>query len=79
MKKGLALRFKKNAQGRVRVVCKEKCSWMLYARKGQDEVFKVKSYKPKHKCCKKNTSKMVTCDFLANHFKSRITSQPNIT
>lgn len=87
MKKGLALRFKKNGRERVRVmckgedpwVCKSGCFWILYASKGQDYIFKIKSYEPKHKCCRTNKSKMVTYEFLAKHFRNKIIFQCNIT
>ncbi|KAL9401887.1 hypothetical protein Peur_005736 [Populus x canadensis] len=52
VKKGYDLRFRKNDSEEVRAWCKPGYYLMLYASKNQEEVFQIKTSKPKHKCFK---------------------------
>ena len=79
VKKGYDLRFRKNDSEEVRAWCKPGYYFMLYASKNQEEVFQIKTYKPKHKCFKVSHSRTVTTKILAAHFRERVLSRISIT
>lgn len=79
VKKGYDLRFRKNDSEEVRAWCKPGYYFMLYASKNKEEVFQIKTYKPKHKCFKVSHRRTVTTKILAEHFRERVLSRISIT
>ncbi|GKV23661.1 hypothetical protein SLEP1_g33365 [Rubroshorea leprosula] len=80
VRKGCPLIHIKNEPKRQRFVCKAGlCSWEIYASfEKRDDNFKVKSYYPKHTCFRNPNNKMMTCEMVAEYFKSRIYATPFI-
>ncbi|XP_075091562.1 uncharacterized protein LOC142171762 [Nicotiana tabacum] len=74
------LTIRPNEKDRVRVKGKgAKCNWELYASIYGDSCdFIMKKYHPAHKCNTKNKNKLCTSKYIANKYKDRIISQPNI-
>ncbi|GKU87094.1 hypothetical protein SLEP1_g1545 [Rubroshorea leprosula] len=74
VRKGCPFIHIKNEPKRQRFVCKSGlCSWEIYASfEKRDDSFKVKSYYPEHTCFKNPNNKMMTCEMVAEYFKSRI-------
>lgn len=65
---------------KVRVKCKGKgYEWLLYASFDRDSGdFIVKTYKPKHKCIRKNKNNLCDAQFIGRIFKEKIVSQLDI-
>ncbi|GKU94941.1 hypothetical protein SLEP1_g8362 [Rubroshorea leprosula] len=74
VRKGCPLIHIRNEPKRQRFVCKSGlCSWEIYASfEKRDDGCKVKSYYPEHTCFRNPNNKMMTCEMVAEYFKSRI-------
>ncbi|XP_060178268.1 uncharacterized protein LOC132608224 [Lycium barbarum] len=79
LQRGVQLEKFVNEPKKVRVRCRDRCPWLLYAsldKKTND--FMIKTYNPKHRCVKTTGNYMCNAKFLSKHYKNRITEQPNI-
>ncbi|KAF4400221.1 hypothetical protein G4B88_019430 [Cannabis sativa] len=71
LREGKDIFFKKNDPHRVRAQCKGvNCRWMCYAFKIDDSpTFVIKSYEAEHKCCRTNSNRWATAQWLSAKYR----------
>ncbi|KAF4393881.1 hypothetical protein F8388_018372 [Cannabis sativa] len=71
--------FKKNDPHRVRAQCKGvNCPWMCYASKIDDSpTFVIKSYEKEHKCCRTNSNRFATAQWLSQKYREEFKVNEN--
>ncbi|KAF4389033.1 hypothetical protein F8388_026762 [Cannabis sativa] len=71
LREGKDIFFKKNDPHRVRAQCKGvNCRWMCYASKIDDSpTFVIKSYETEHKCCRTNSNRWATAQWLSAKYR----------
>ncbi|XP_059287011.1 uncharacterized protein LOC132040395 [Lycium ferocissimum] len=68
-----------NEPKRVRVLCRNGCPWLLYAKlDNTTHDFQIKTYNPKHTCYKSTRNYLCNAKFIAEVYRKKITEQPNI-
>ncbi|XP_052198412.1 uncharacterized protein LOC127805696 [Diospyros lotus] len=77
---GKQLRCVKNDKLRVRYICVGDCKFVIYAsNERNDGSFVVKTYYPHHECGRgDNRNKLARSSFIAQHFRTRILTDPGI-
>ncbi|XVF30899.1 hypothetical protein REPUB_Repub16aG0098000 [Reevesia pubescens] len=76
---GVQLRFKKNEPKRVRVRCMEGYPLSLFAsHDSRNHCFVIKTYNPEHRCFRTNKIDLISADYITEHLKDIILSQPNM-
>ncbi|KAF4352379.1 hypothetical protein F8388_016658 [Cannabis sativa] len=71
LREGKDIFFKKNDPHRVRAQCKGvNCRWICYASKIDDSpTFDIKSYEAEHKCCRTNSNRWATAQWLSAKYR----------
>jgi len=73
------LRLKKNDSKRVRFVYVNKCPFVLFTSKEKSDVsLTIRTFKPKHTCCRGDNKNKLVRSFVAKHFREVIMSEPRI-
>ncbi|KAF4393841.1 hypothetical protein F8388_018332 [Cannabis sativa] len=80
LREGKDIFFKKNDPHRVRAQCKGvNCRWMCYASKIDDSpTFVIKSYEEEHKCCRTNSNRWATAQWLSEKYREEFKVNENL-
>uniref|UniRef100_A0A803PQG0 SWIM-type domain-containing protein n=1 Tax=Cannabis sativa TaxID=3483 RepID=A0A803PQG0_CANSA len=80
LREGKDIFFKKNDPHRVRAQCKGvNCRWMCYAFKIDDSpTFVIKSYEAEHKCCRTNSNRWATAQWLSAKYREEFKVNENL-
>ncbi|XP_060190370.1 uncharacterized protein LOC132619494 [Lycium barbarum] len=80
IQRSVNLKLKPNEKKRITTKCVHKgCLWHIRGSiQGSTGDFKVVTYFPAHKCCKKIRNKLCNPPWIAKHFLDKIMSEPNI-
>ncbi|KAF4354391.1 hypothetical protein F8388_027325 [Cannabis sativa] len=80
LREGKDIFFKKNDPHRVRAQCKGvNCRWMCYASKIDDSpTFVIKSYEAEHKCCRTNSNRWATAQWLSAKYREEFKVNENL-
>jgi hypothetical protein len=72
------LRFEKDEEKRVRVVCTwPGCKWLIYGSiTSISEWLKVVTFEDVHSCAPRRDNKLVTCSVIAKHYYQQIKDNP---
>lgn len=67
------LKFVRNEKLRVKAICKEKCTWVLWGSKmsrsdKSDNTWQIKTYNSEHTCSKDIKNRNVTSKWMASHY-----------
>ena len=76
---GYVIKYIRNANSRITVVCKHGCGWRLHASPMQGErTFQIKSFQPKHACGRSYNNHLVNSTYLAHKYMDKFRNDPNI-
>ena len=77
VRQGYDIKYLKNENKRITVVCKFDYGFRIHASPMQGEkTFQIKTFKPKHTCGMKFKSHLVTSSYIANKYQQRMSDNP---